>query len=184
MASPTQWTWVWVSSGNWWWTGRPGVLQFMGSQRVRHDWATELNQDVSANSYFIWISLVSKIMRFLLSLCSPGFCDYFYVCVCMHVCAKSLQSVRLFATVWTVAHLAPLPVGFSRQEYWSGWPCPSRGDLPNPETELMSPALKGGFFTTSTTWEAPILHAVLPIGQEQVLVFSILIYSICILFMY
>ena len=43
MASPTQWTWVWVNSGCWWWTGRPGVLQSMGSQRVGHDWATELN---------------------------------------------------------------------------------------------------------------------------------------------
>ena len=43
MASPTQWTRVWVNSGSWWWTGRPGVLRFMGSQRVRHDWATELN---------------------------------------------------------------------------------------------------------------------------------------------
>ena len=43
MASPTQWTWVWVGSGSWWWTGRPGVLQFMGSQRVGHDWATKLN---------------------------------------------------------------------------------------------------------------------------------------------
>ena len=43
MASPTQWTRVWVNSGSWWWTGRPGVLQFMGSQRVRHDWMTELN---------------------------------------------------------------------------------------------------------------------------------------------
>ena len=43
MASPTQWTWVWVNSGSWWWTVRPGVLQFMGSQRVIHDWASELN---------------------------------------------------------------------------------------------------------------------------------------------
>ena len=43
MASPTQWTWVWVNSGSWWWTGRPGVLRFMGSQRVGHDWVTELN---------------------------------------------------------------------------------------------------------------------------------------------
>ena len=43
MASPTQWTWVWVNSWSWWWTGRPGVLQFMGLQRVGHDWATELN---------------------------------------------------------------------------------------------------------------------------------------------
>ena len=43
LASPIQWTWVWVNSGSGWWTGRPGVLQSMGSQRVRHDWATELN---------------------------------------------------------------------------------------------------------------------------------------------
>ena len=43
MASPTRWTWVWVNSGSWWWTGRSGVLWFMGSQRVRHDWVTELN---------------------------------------------------------------------------------------------------------------------------------------------
>ena len=43
MASPTWWTWVWVNSGSWWWTGRPGTLRFMGSQRVGHDWATELN---------------------------------------------------------------------------------------------------------------------------------------------
>ena len=42
MASLTQWTWVWVNSGSWWWTGRPGVLRFMGSQRVGHDWATDL----------------------------------------------------------------------------------------------------------------------------------------------
>ena len=43
MASLTWWMWVWVNSESWWWTGRPGVLRFMGSQRVRHDWATELN---------------------------------------------------------------------------------------------------------------------------------------------
>ena len=42
MAPPTQWTWAWVNSGSWWWTGRPGMLQFMGLQRVGHDW-TELN---------------------------------------------------------------------------------------------------------------------------------------------
>jgi len=43
MASPTWWAWVWVNSGSWWWTGKPGVLQSMGSQRVGHDWVTELN---------------------------------------------------------------------------------------------------------------------------------------------
>ena len=57
----------------------------------------------------------------------------------------------------TVAHQAPLPVGFSRQEYWNGLPYPTPGDIPDPGTEsafLMSPALAGGFFTTSTSWEA------------------------------
>ena len=49
MASPTQWTWVWVDSGSWWWIGRPGMLQLMGLQRVRHDWVTELNW-----SYKFW----------------------------------------------------------------------------------------------------------------------------------
>ena len=43
MASLTRWTWVWVNSGSWWWTGRPGVLWFMGLQSVGHEWATELN---------------------------------------------------------------------------------------------------------------------------------------------
>ena len=43
VASLTQWTWVWVIPGSWWWTGRPGILQFMGLQRIGHDWETELN---------------------------------------------------------------------------------------------------------------------------------------------
>ena len=43
MASSTEWTWVWINSGSWWWTGRPGLLQSMGLQRVGHDWAVELN---------------------------------------------------------------------------------------------------------------------------------------------
>ena len=53
MASPTQWTWVWVNSGSWWWTGRPGVLRSMGLQRVRHDWATELNWTESVSQRFV-----------------------------------------------------------------------------------------------------------------------------------
>ena len=53
-ASPTQWTWVWVSSRSWWRTGKPGVLQSMGSQRVGHDWVTELNW-YSVNNMFCWI---------------------------------------------------------------------------------------------------------------------------------
>ena len=58
MVSPTQWTWVWVNSRSWWWTGRPGVLQFMGLQRVGHDWATELNWTIlmaSNNISCMWL---------------------------------------------------------------------------------------------------------------------------------
>ena len=50
MASLTRWTWVWVNSGSWWWTGRPGVLRFMGSQRVGHDWVTELTSTEGTQS--------------------------------------------------------------------------------------------------------------------------------------
>ena len=57
-------------------------------------------------------------------------------------------SVRLFATPWTVAYQVPLAMGFSRQEYWSGLPCPPPGDRPNPGIKPASPALAGGFFTT------------------------------------
>ena len=67
--------------------------------------------------------------------------------------APSLSRVQLCATPWTAARQSPLSMGLSRQEYWSGLPCPPPGDLPHPES-LMSPALAGRFFTTSTTWEA------------------------------
>ena len=53
MASQTQWTWVWVNSRSWWWTGRPGVLQFRGSQRVGHNWATELNWNLGSIFFII-----------------------------------------------------------------------------------------------------------------------------------
>ena len=77
------------------------------------------------------------------------------VCVCVCVCACVLSRfsyVCLCATLWTVARQAPLSIGFSRQEYWSGLPCPPSGDLPNPGIELVSLALTGRFFITRVTW--------------------------------
>ena len=65
MASQTQWTWVWVNFGSWWWTGRPGVLQSRGSQRVRHDWATELN----------WSYSCCSVTRICSTLCDPTNCS-------------------------------------------------------------------------------------------------------------
>ena len=61
MASLTRWTWVWVNSGSWWWTGRPGMLWFMGSQRVGHDWVTELN----------WTELTCKSEKWMSQCCQP-----------------------------------------------------------------------------------------------------------------
>ena len=99
MASLTQWTWVWVNSGSWWWTERPGMLQSMGT--CLSNWTEmELNW---------WVS---------------------------HCRAQ------LFVTPWTVACQAPLSVGFPRQEYWSGLPFPSPGDLPDLGIEPRSPALQ------------------------------------------
>ena len=77
--------------------------------------------------------------------------------VCMLSCSSH---VRLFATLWTITHHAPLSIRFSREEYWSGLPCPSPVDLPNPGIKpapLMSPALAGRFSTTNATWEAKII---------------------------
>ena len=74
-------------------------------------------------------------------------------CTNVHTCV--LSSVRLFVTPWTICSLlCSLFMGFSHLEYWSGLPFPSPGDLPSPGNEsasLASPALAGGFFTTSTT---------------------------------
>ena len=77
--------------------------------------------------------------------------------LCCFSCAQ------LFETPQTVAHQAPLSMGFSRQEYWSGLPCPPPGDLPDPGMEpasLMLPALAGEFFITNITWEAHLSNII------------------------
>ena len=112
MASPTQCTWVWVNSGSWWWIGRPGVLQFMGSQRVRRDWATELNWTLGffistfsswfrcegrlftrCFSYFLWYACIA--MNFPLSTAFIVFHRFWVVVfsfsyVSMHILISSM----------------------------------------------------------------------------------------------
>ena len=107
MASPTQWTWVWVNSGSWWWTGRPGILWSIGSQKVGHNWATELNWAESPYSIH----------------------DVLYMCV--HV--NSLQSCPTLCDPMDHSRPwdSPLSMGFSRQDYWSGLLCPLPGIFPN-----------------------------------------------------
>ena len=87
MASPTRWKWVWVNSGSWWWTGRPGMLRFMRSQRVGHDWATELNlrtksivyshlkcnTNLTGSLYSLYCSVTTWPHSFFFSLFIPFF---------------------------------------------------------------------------------------------------------------
>ena len=78
------------------------------------------------------------------------------VCLCVCVC-ESLSRVRFLATPWTIARQAPLSMGFSRQEYWSGLPLPSPGDLPNLEIEPGSPALQADSLPSEPQGEPKIL---------------------------
>ena len=76
---------------------------------------------------------------------------------------KSLSRVQLFVTPWTVAHQAPLSMGFSKQEYWSGLPFPSPGDLPDPGIEPRSPALQADALTS----EPPGKHVEEGISERE-----------------
>ena len=83
MASLTRWTWVWVNSWSWWWTGRPGVLWFMGLQRVRHDWVTELNWKLLISLSGLNESLAALSIlgcRFFLFITLNILCHSFLVC--------------------------------------------------------------------------------------------------------
>ena len=85
------------------------------------------------------------------------------VCVCVCVCVCMSSCVQPFVIPLTVAHHAPLCMNFSRQEYWSGLPFPTPGDLPNPGIEpasLVSPALAGEFFTAGATLEAQFWYQI------------------------
>ena len=154
-----------MNSGSWWWTGRPGVLRFMGSQRVGHDWATELTELTEHPIINFWFN--SIIVREYI-LCDFSCLEFvnilFYVLntAYLKVCSictwkehvvyhcwieeevSSLSRVWLFAAPWTVAHQAHPSLGFSRQEYWNGSPFPSPEELPYPGIEPRSPALQAG----------------------------------------
>ena len=82
-----------------------------------------------------------------------------YPPLCVHCVLSRFIHVRVFATLWTVARQAPLPMGLSRWKYCRGLPCPSPGDLPDPgikRTSPSSPALAGRFSTNSATWEVQL----------------------------
>ena len=73
MASSTQWTWVSVNSGSWWWTGRPAVLQSMGLQRIGHNWVTELNWilTITLEELYKNLAVAAKLLQLCLTVCDP-----------------------------------------------------------------------------------------------------------------
>ena len=100
MASPTRWMWVWVNCGSWWWTGRPGVLWFMGSQRVGHDWETEL-------TLIQWMQCLSvhSVVQLCLNLCNLMNC--------------SLPGSYIHE-IFQARILEWVNISFSRGSYWLG----------------------------------------------------------------
>ena len=147
MASLIRWTWVWAGSGSWWWTGGPGVLQSMQSQRVGHDWGTEPNW---------WNASLCVLVLHTHTQTHTHMCECVYIYMtCIHTyvhvwCTPVLSHIWLFGTPWTVAFQASLSMGFSRLEILLQRNSPL-GNFPNPGTEpvsLDSSTLAGRFFTT------------------------------------
>ena len=100
--SPTQWTWVWVNSGSWWWTGKPGMLQSMGLQRVKHDWATELNW--TWEKFLCYVSVKHDLniswLGFLVLLLFPSVIHLAFLWVCL-VCFRFILSTwRILAELY------------------------------------------------------------------------------------
>ena len=112
MASLTQWTWVWVNSRRWWWTGRPGMLQFMGSQRVRHDWDTELNwiKPFSQVVYFSWWSLHLYLLKLKIRIQFwAGFLHYWYAGTEVFCCDCGILSSIPGSIYWVPVLSLPKP---------------------------------------------------------------------------
>ena len=146
MASLTQWTWVWVSSRSWWWTGKPGMLQFLGSQRVGHDWVTELNwtelnlhgglvpaEELKRYCYYIpWKNPEPSPRAVLLFLdCSS--------------CVSAVTDWQLFESAfWNSRkvdqHADPLPPGPS--QLWPNGSLESNGS-PNTQVQVLPLSLPG-----------------------------------------
>ena len=135
----------WVRKVPWRRHGNPPQYPCLENPRDRGAWWATVHGITKTST---WLKLLST------HVCPVVFIIFQLFSLCVW-CV--LSHVQLFATPWTVACQAPLSMGFSRQEYWSGLPFTSPGDLPNPGIEpksLASLALAATFFSTSTTWEA------------------------------
>ena len=141
----------WVNQGN-----IHSLAAVLGADDLCHSLWSGLTQQLPCRQrekHVLMSGVYRACMKVLVRIYSQGIilvsfsvlCVCVYVCVCTHLnlcCAYSLSRVRLFATTWTVARQAPLFMGSSRQEYWSGLPCPPPEDLYKPGIKTRSPALQ------------------------------------------
>ena len=159
MASLTRWTWVWVNSGSWWWTGRPGMLQFMGSQRVWHDWATGLNWTEALEkrgALYLQLVIFSRLWKW--------FPFMFFGCRCSNWGTKQLgapstkQAAGVAVCVNSLVSDSLRPHGQWPTRFLSPWDFSGKNAgvscrfllLPGPgiePTSLVSLTLAGRFFT-------------------------------------
>ena len=114
MASPTQWTWVWVNYRNWWWTGKPGMLQSIASQRVRHDWVTELNW--TEHHYCLWSTGITDSMDMSLSKLRESLAGQGRL-----VCCSSQGHKESETTDWLNNGVQPLWDCNTRPVQWCHW---------------------------------------------------------------
>ena len=130
------------------WQGCPISLTIGVSTRKKRQKRRGITTEKEAKNQFFnrkhgWpLEKPKRIYSYIIRLSSKSFLNINIIVV------QSLSHVWFFVTLWTVACQAPLSMEISRQEYWSGLPFPSPGDLPDPETEPMASALAGRFFTT------------------------------------
>ena len=120
MASPTQWTWVWVNFGSWWWTGRPGVLQSMGLQRVGHDWVTELNW-TELNCFVTHVDFSwGLVLSCLPSLCSLSWQTHPHSQLNYHVHTHEVPNLyfHLSPLVWPSDWYIQMPTGLVWKDVW------------------------------------------------------------------
>ena len=132
--------------------GRLRISQLLWHVAFRFIWRLERNDtpgqwsqsecapiEIKDASFFVKLHRNPWLTHCVFVLTPQGFISVFLRCVCI---LSLFSRVRLFATLWTVAHQAPLSMGFSRQEYWSALPCPPPGDLLDPGIKPVSPALQ------------------------------------------
>ena len=158
MASLTRWTWVWVNSRSWWWTGRPGVLRFMGLQRVGHDWATELNWTELKSEYTVVSpylqGIYSKtpsrylklqiVLNHIYAMFSPKLRDWWLAGdwvtqSCPTLCDPMDSSLPgSVCGISQAGILGWVAISFSRESSW-------------PRDGTQASCIAGGFFTDRTT---------------------------------